>query len=469
VRITARDQFNNTVTGFGGTVSITSSGALVGAPVTSGAFVNGVLVSESVTITSAQSGTTLTATGGGGNGTSNGFTVNPAGINNFLVEAAGGSNIGAQTAGVPFNIWITARDQFNNTVVNFAGGVTLSSNASLTTPLTATFTGGEDGVLEVDGVVLTLAGQNKEITVTGANANLGTSNDFTVNPGGVANFLIEKASGGDIDPQTAHTPFDIWITARDAFNNTVINFTGPVAMSTDAGLITPDTVVFDASDSGIHQASVTVTQAGTNKHISASSDADTGTSNPFTVNKATATVTLDAATLTQTYDGIGRVVTATTDPAGLTVHVTYDGSPSPPISAGMYAVVATIDDEGYEGSASGTLTVSKRPITVTAEAKTKVYGDPEPALTYHTTIGSLAAGDAFTGALTRVAGESVGTYAIQQGTLALTNNYVLTYVGATLSITGRPITVTADAKTKVYGDPEPALTYHITSGFAGHG
>jgi len=40
------------------------------------------------------------------------FTVNAAGINNFLIEAAGGSNIGAQTAGVPFDIWITARDQW---------------------------------------------------------------------------------------------------------------------------------------------------------------------------------------------------------------------------------------------------------------------------------------------------------------------------------------------------------------------
>ena len=34
----------------------------------------------------------------------------------------------------------------------------------------------------------------------------------------------------------------------------------------------------------------------------------------------------------------------------------------------------------------------------------------------------------------------------------------------TLMITPRPITVTADAKTKVYGDADPALTYQLTSG-----
>ena len=55
-------------------------------------------------------------------------------------------------------------------------------------------------------------------------------------------------------------------------------------------------------------------------------------------------------------------------------------------------------------------------------------------------------GDSFSGALTRVAGEDVGTYAITQGTLALSTNYTLTYVGANLTITARPITVTADGQ-----------------------
>ena len=52
-------------------------------------------------------------------------------------------------------------------------------------------------------------------------------------------------------------------------------------------------------------------------------------------------------------------------------------------------------------------------------------------------------------------------YAITEGTVALTSNYALTYVGAGLEITARPITVTADAKSKVYGDADPALTYRM--------
>src|SRR5205085_2747980 len=78
--------------------------------------------------------------------------------------------------------------------------------------------------------------------------------------------------------------------------------------------------------------------------------------------------------------------------------------------------------------------------------------------------GSLAFSDAFTGALTRTAGEAVGDYAITQGTVALNSNYTLTYVGANLSITKRAVEITADAKTKTYGDADPALTYQITTG-----
>ena len=73
-------------------------------------------------------------------------------------------------------------------------------------------------------------------------------------------------------------------------------------------------------------------------------------------------------------------------------------------------------------------------------------------------------GDTFSGDLARDPGEDVGAYAITKGTLALSANYDLTYVGANLTITQAPVTVTADAKTKVYGEADPALTYTVTSG-----
>jgi hypothetical protein len=83
---------------------------------------------------------------------------------------------------------------------------------------------------------------------------------------------------------------------------------------------------------------------------------------------------------------------------------------------------------------AGTLTVNKANLTVTADAKTKVAGDTDPALTYQVTAGGLVGEDAFTGALTRATGESAGDYAITKGTLALNDNYNLTYVGAFLTV-----------------------------------
>jgi hypothetical protein len=79
--------------------------------------------------------------------------------------------------------------------------------------------------------------------------------------------------------------------------------------------------------------------------------------------------------------------------------------------------------------------ITLRFITVTADAKSKVVGQPDPTPTYHVTVGSLLSGDSFTGELTRDAGESVGTYAIRQGNLALLPAYYeLTYVGANFTI-----------------------------------
>ena len=102
---------------------------------------------------------------------------------------------------------------------------------------------------------------------------------------------------------------------------------------------------------------------------------------------------------------------------------------------------------------------------MTADAQGKVYGGLEPSpLTYQATSGALLGSDSFTGALARVSGENVGTYAITQGTLTAGSNYSITYVGNNFTITAKPITVTADPQTKIYGMADPALTYQITSG-----
>jgi hypothetical protein len=86
---------------------------------------------------------------------------------------------------------------------------------------------------------------------------------------------------------------------------------------------------------------------------------------------------------------------------------------------------------------SQNFTVNPRAITVTADAKTKVFGAADPTFTYTITTGSLVLGDVITGTLTRAAGTNVGDYQIQQGTLTTANNpkYAITFVAADLTIT----------------------------------
>ena len=123
-------------------------------------------------------------------------------------------------------------------------------------------------------------------------------------------------------------------------------------------------------------------------------------------------------------------------------------------------------------------TINPAKLTVTADAKSKTYGDADPTLTYtvsglvknsklkidDTTMDENGKYLVLQGSLTRDAGETVssGPYAITQGTVNAGNNYTISYTGADLTINPATLTVTADAKSKTYGNADPTLTYQVT-------
>ena len=94
---------------------------------------------------------------------------------------------------------------------------------------------------------------------------------------------------------------------------------------------------------------------------------------------------------------------------------------------------------------------------MTAAAKSKTYGDADPALTY--TASALNGSDSYTGSLARAAGENVGAYAINQGTLAAGSQLRDHLRRGEPDDDGQGVTVTAVAKSKTFGDVDPALTY----------
>uniref|UniRef100_UPI001485BF8F MBG-2 domain-containing protein n=1 Tax=Mesorhizobium comanense TaxID=2502215 RepID=UPI001485BF8F len=103
--------------------------------------------------------------------------------------------------------------------------------------------------------------------------------------------------------------------------------------------------------------------------------------------------------------------------------------------------------------ASADFRIGKRSITVVADAQSRAQGMPNPAFTY--TIGGLGlvGTDTLTGTLSTDATPASipGSYAIEQGSLAASANYELTYVGAELTVTApNTVPTTSAASTVAY-------------------
>ncbi len=129
------------------------------------------------------------------------------------------------------------------------------------------------------------------------------------------------------------------------------------------------------------------------------------------------------------------------------------------VGSGTHLLTASYAGDTFfaPSSASQSVDVVQRPITVTADPQTKVFGDPDPLFTYQITEGSLVFNDTFTGTLTRESGEAVGQYAILQGSLALPIDYNLNYVSDYLTITQANPTCSVNGWTGVYdGNPHGA-------------
>lgn len=184
------------------------------------------------------------------------------------------------------------------------------------------------------------------------------------------------------------------------------------------------------------------------------------------VEKATPTLTL-AIGEPHTYDGTPKHIAGVElegvlendDLGAATVTYSKDGATvASPVDAGAYIITASFagNDNYLPGQATGTLTITPRPVTVAANALSKVYGEADPNLTYTVNVGSVVNGDSFSGSLEREPGENVRGYAINKGTLSLGNNYNLSFEGAQFTINPKQVTARILAEDKVYDGSEQA-------------
>ena len=197
----------------------------------------------------------------------------------------------------------------------------------------------------------------------------------------------------------------------------------------------------------------TPTDAGT---YTASITVGTATASvTYTIAKKAVTVTADHKS--KTYGESDPAFTATnTDLVGSDT-LNYTLSRAKGENVGEYTIsVVPGENPNYEVTTVGAkLTINKKAATVTADSKTKTYGDADPVLTATTT--DLVGSDTLNYTLSRAEGENVGEYAITV-TPGENPNYEVTTVGAKLTINKKAASVTANSKTKTYGDANPALT-----------
>jgi hypothetical protein len=169
----------------------------------------------------------------------------------------------------------------------------------------------------------------------------------------------------------------------------------------------------------------------------------------------------------------GDTITLESSPANAYVWSTTDVTQSISVfSPGTYFVKA-IDIYGCESINSDTVTVSMgpRPLTVTAlPDQEKEYGQADPVLNYSVT-GSLLSGDSFSGALTRAPGETVGSYAIEIGSLTAGPDYDITFVSDDFTINPKNLSVSGIiANDKVYDGTTAAtlnVAAHVLAGIVG--
>lgn len=378
-----------------------------------------------ITLGTPLSGTQLNASSGGVAGA---FVYNPA-AGTVLPVGAG------QTLGVTFNPADT------NNYNSATGSTTITVNKATptiawSTPAAITY--------------------GTALSATQLNANSPVAGTFTYNP--PAGTILN--AGANQTLSVAFTPTD-----GASYNATTATITITVNQATPTvGWSAPADIVYPTA-LGATQLNATASVPGTFVYNPAAGTVlEPGTAQPLavtftptdavnytpatgstTINVAKATATVTLTNLTHIYNGALKGAGADTVPSPLNVSFTYTGTASPttaPINVGDYGVTATVVDSRYQGSATGTIRISK------ADQSISFAGPLSRSL------------DSGTLTLNATASSNLGiTYSLSNpsaGTVATVNGNIITLVN-----TGT-ITVTASQGGDSNYNPATAVSHVLT-------
>jgi hypothetical protein len=185
---------------------------------------------------------------------------------------------------------------------------------------------------------------------------------------------------------------------------------------------------------------VTFVHSGLYRLRLAADDGGVTTSETVDVEVESRPATVTLTRLSQVHDGTPRVVVAATEPPGLAVEITYDGSTTPPVDAGSYPIQVSVIEPDYSGSASGTLVVAKSGQTISFA--------PVADQLATSSLPLVASGGG--------SGQPV-IFAVTQGQAILTGGNVATFAAAGL------VTITASQAggTNHFAAPDVSVSFNV--------
>ena len=247
--VTANDTYGNVVTGYTGTVQISSSDARAGllANYTFTATDQGAHTFSATLVTAGtQNLIVADANNNSVTGQENGIAVSPAAPASLQLTGL----VSATTAGQAQGFTVTANDTYGNVVTGYTGTVhfkTTDSRALL--PADYTFTAADAGRHTFSATWLTTNIQNLAVLATAGPNVQGSSSNVTVSPGALAGLQMTGLPG----TATAGQAQTFTVTAVDAYGNTITGYRGTATfLSSDGHAVLQAPPTFTAANQGTH-------------------------------------------------------------------------------------------------------------------------------------------------------------------------------------------------------------------------
>lgn len=369
------------------------------------------------------------------------------------------------------------KTQGNYTVTYKPGTLTITKSGKLTVSAT-----GYEGVY--DGAAHSASASPNIADGTTVSYKVGDDGTWSTDAPSITDAgtkkVYVKAENPNYETATAETTLKVTrkpvtVTANDA--SKVFDENDPDKFTADVdGLLGNDKIVFNVNRmAGEDAGTYAIIPSGDSEQGNYEVTYKNGT---FTIYKSKA-LTVSAPDYSGEYDGRSHGTTAVAKagdhPAPTGTKIYYSTSENGPWSEespeikdiGTKIVYVKAENPNFETArASATLKVTPKEVTVTADDKSKKYGEKDPELT--ASVKGTINGDTVKYQLSRESGENVGKYDITPSGKEDQGNYTVKYAAGKLVVTKRNVTLESGSAYKRY-DKKPLTSSEMSvsgDGFA---